>query len=63
MLGPTVCMKCQVVYKLVGEFYWICPVCGRNEETDPGVLETNFTQEQLEGNLRFWEFVYGRKYE
>jgi hypothetical protein len=54
-------MKCRVVYKLVGEFYWICPVCGRNEETDPGLFEANFTQKELEGNLRFWEFVNRRK--
>jgi hypothetical protein len=59
-LGPPVCLNCRVVYSFKLSYGWECPICKQNNHDRQGHLFTcDISKEELEGNLRFFNFVKG----
>ena len=62
-LGPPVCMKCRVLYEFKHSYGWECPICKTNDPEHKGLFECGISEEDLENNLKFYNFVKGKSNE
>lgn len=62
-LGPPVCMKCRVFYEFKNSYGWECPICKINDPNHRGLFECGIDKEELENNLKFYNFVKGKSNE
>jgi hypothetical protein len=57
-LGPPVCQHCMVIVHYHSVHRWVCKYCG-NINPKLNAWDCGLTEEQLEGNARFLDFVKG----
>lgn len=62
-LGPPICERCLVFYTYKHSYGWECPICKQNSPEHLNLWATDYTEEELEGNLRFLQFIKGVGYE
>jgi hypothetical protein len=63
-LGPPVCTKCRVLYTFKQSYGWECPICKTNNANyKVGLWESDFTEKELEDNLKFYNFIKGKSNE
>ena len=59
-LGPPVCERCLVLYEFKHSYGWECPDCKLNSPDHLNAWSCGYTDEYLEGNRRFWNFILGK---
>lgn len=56
-------MKCRVLYEFKHSYGWECPICKTNDPDHKGLFECGISEEDLENNLKFYNFVKGKSNE